>query len=381
MKKFYLVVSVFLVSLFLFPASSGAAADISQLQQIINVNVSGNGDSSVPAKLRLVVNQTGPVTYKSFVLPNPSRLVIDLSNTWIDASNAKLIQVNNEVVNQVRVHQNRPDTVRIVLDLENNVSADDYRITTSQDENNKSGRLVLDVGRIDQSAGNQPTSKTTKQATPPVLPSAPPAAFPEPKPIKFFDTPGIAGKVITLDPGHGGSDPGAIGPNKTMEANVALTVATELRKLLEQNGAKVVMTRSSDRDVFGPNASATQELQARCDIANQAKADLFLSIHANAFSNKNVGGTATYHYPKTTGDIRVAAYVQSELLKQTGLQDRGNNPARFYVLKHTDMPSALIELAFVSNPVEEKLLNDNNFIKKMALGIYNGLVKYFTVTE
>jgi N-acetylmuramoyl-L-alanine amidase len=122
-------------------------------------------------------------------------------------------------------------------------------------------------------------------------------------------------------------------------------------------------------------------LQARIDVANKAEANLFVSVHINAFTNPTAKGTSTYYYPKTTGDIRLARLIQAGMVGQIRLQDRGQFPARFYVLKHAEMPAALLEVAFVSNPAEEKQLNDAKFIKKAALGIYNGIAAYFTPAE
>lgn len=111
-----------------------------------------------------------------------------------------------------------------------------------------------------------------------------------------FQKHSLKGKVIVVDPGYGGSDTGAIGPDNTAEKSVTLTIARDLRKLLSDGGATVIMTRTSDRDVAYDGALDFQELQARVDIANQANADLFISIHADA-SAETVNGTATYFYP------------------------------------------------------------------------------------
>ena len=358
----------------MFPSNTNAAADLSKLNKITNVSVSNT--SSSPGQFSLVIDQNGAIAYKAFALTNPNRLIIDICNAWVPGvKQGEILVKDNDVVSRVRVHQNTPDNVRLVIDVKMPILKSDYRIRVSQGGAvlKKPGRLVLECG---------PERPASKAEQAPAKPSPEPSdPFPTPKPIKYYDKPGLAGKIIVLDPGHGGSDPGAIGLNNTYEANVTLNVASELRRLLEKNGTKVIMTRTTNRDVFGPNASATQELQARCDVAKEAKADLFVSIHTNSFSNRSVGGTSTYYYPKTTGDVRLADFIQKELSTQTCLLDRGTNPARFYVLKYADMPAVLLELAFISNPVEEKLLTDEEFIKKTALGIYNGLVKYYTVRQ
>lgn len=181
-------------------------------------------------------------------------------------------------------------------------------------------------------------------------------------------------KVIVVDPGHGGSDTGAIGPSNAAEKNVTLAIARDLRKLLSDEGATVIMTRTSDRDVAYKGTSDIDELQARVNIANQANADLFISIHADAFT-KYASGTATYFYPGSNDDL--ARLVQSSMVGQLELYDRGFQPSDYYVLKYTNMPAILTEVAFISNPKEENLLINRSFDKKAAFGIYTGIKKYF----
>lgn len=184
----------------------------------------------------------------------------------------------------------------------------------------------------------------------------------------------LEGKVIVVDPGHGGSDTGAIGPSHVVEKNVTLAIARDLRKLLSDGGAKVIMTRTSDQDVAAEGITDIDELQARVNIANQAKADLFISIHADAFT-EHVNGTATYFYPDSQDHL--ARLVQGSMVDQLKLFDRGVQSNDYFVLKYTNMPAILTEIAFISNPKEEKLLSSSSFDKKAALGIYNGIKEYF----
>jgi len=184
----------------------------------------------------------------------------------------------------------------------------------------------------------------------------------------------LKGKIIVVDPGHGGSDTGAIGPNNGAEKDITLSISRDLRKLLADEGANVIMTRTSDRDVASEGASDIEELQARVDIANKAKADLFVSIHADA-SPELVTGTTTYFYPGSSDYL--ARLVQTSLVSQIKLYDRGFQPNDYYVLKNTNMPAILTEAAFLSNPKEEKLLLSPSFNKKVAFGIYTGIQKYF----
>lgn len=188
---------------------------------------------------------------------------------------------------------------------------------------------------------------------------------------------GIKGKKITLDAGHGGSDPGAIGASGTREKDVTLKITKKVEELLKKKGAKVSMTRTDDKDVYGPNASDVQELQARVDVAEDNDADAFISIHINSSTNKNVGGFSSYYYPKTSNDARLAQAVQDRLVKNFGLDDLGIRKANFYVNKRCSIPSTLLELAFISNPKEEKLMKSNWYINKLAKSIAEGIEDYF----
>ena len=188
---------------------------------------------------------------------------------------------------------------------------------------------------------------------------------------------GLKGKKITLDAGHGGSDPGAIGASGTREKDVTLKITKKVQELLKKKGAKVSMTRTGDKDVYGPNASDVQELQARVDVAEDNDADAFISIHINSSTNKKVGGFSSYYYPKTSNDARLAQAVQDRLVKNFGLDDLGIRKANFYVNKRCTMPSTLLELAFISNPKEEKLMKSNWYINKLAKSIADGIEDYF----
>ena len=184
-----------------------------------------------------------------------------------------------------------------------------------------------------------------------------------------------------LDAGHGGNDAGAIGPTGVTEKSVTLRVALELEKLLKNEGATVIMTRTTDKVVSekGSKASDIEELQARCDVANREKADIFISIHCDSFTNPNAKGTTGYYYSKSETDAgkRLADAIRRGLCEQIKTPSRGTKPCNFYVVRHTDMPATLIELAFISNLEEEKLLNSDDGIKKAAQGIMDGIEDYF----
>ena len=154
---------------------------------------------------------------------------------------------------------------------------------------------------------------------------------------KFRTSGGLSGKIITLDAGHGGSDPGAIGSDGTKEKNITLAITKAVKELLEKKGAKVYMTRTTDVDVYGPNASDADELQARVNVGEKYNSDLFVSLHINSSVNKNVGGFSTYYYPKTSNDLRIAKSIQDQLTANFGVDDLGVRQANFYVIKRISM--------------------------------------------
>ena len=166
-----------------------------------------------------------------------------------------------------------------------------------------------------------------------------------------------------------------------MEKSVTLRVALKLQEMLEEAGAEVIMTRTTDRQVSykGDKASAIEELQARCNVANQAKADIFISIHADSFTNPAARGSTGYYYSKTEGQsaIRLADAIRRGICEQLRTPSRGTKPCDFYVVRHTDMAATLVELAFISNPDEEKLLDSDEGIEKAAQGIFDGIEDYF----
>lgn len=181
---------------------------------------------------------------------------------------------------------------------------------------------------------------------------------------------GIQGKVIVIDPGHGGVDPGAVG-KYTNEKTLTLDTSEELQALLKAAGATVIMTRTS-------NTSRKLELSERVAISQKYNPDVFISIHYNSGS-ETATGLETYYNTKNGNESQLAKYIQSELVKQTGMRDRGVDTAEFYVIKHNKMQSVLIELGFISNPKEEKLIASKAYQQKAARGILNGLNKFFNL--
>lgn len=188
----------------------------------------------------------------------------------------------------------------------------------------------------------------------------------------------VKNKIITIDPGHGGSDSGAVGHNGYTEKEGAFAISQKVASILNQSGAKVVMTRDSDVDVYGPNASARNELQARVDVGNNANSDIFVSIHCNAFVNPAANGTQTFYYGSSYQGQRLAQSIQEKMIEANGLRDRGISTCNFYVVKHSYMPAVLIETAFITNYDEEALLSDDEWQTIMAKAIAEGINEYFS---
>lgn len=342
-----LILSIMIIPQLAFAGSVSTPA-------LTNIRWSNHVDAATGAlTLRMVVDTTGPVQAVGKIeQASQPRLVVSIKNS--DASGLSSVDLDGKIANKIAV-VSASNSTKLVIDLANTVKNGDFRVFTlaSDAKNNKPYRVVVDINKS--------------------VPTAAVAAAT----MNYSFSPGLAHKLIVLDPGHGGSDSGAVGPGKTQEKDDTLAVAMKVKSLLEKGGAKVVMTRTTDVDVFGPNASGVDELGARCDVANTRKADLFLSIHCNSFTNASVNGAATYYYPKSDYDLMFAQALQNSYIQATGLQDRGTFQANFYVVKHTTMPAALIELAFISNPDEEKKLSDNQFQQTMAQGIAQGINSFF----
>jgi len=184
----------------------------------------------------------------------------------------------------------------------------------------------------------------------------------------------LAGLTIAVDPGHGGDprykgDPGAVGYN-LQEKNIVLDVGKRLQGKLEAVGAAVLMTRQDDSAV---------SLSERVDIANSNGANSFVSIHVNSFDGTGPNGTETYwNSLNSSADSKeLATEIQKELIQELGTRDRGVKEASFYVIKNTTMPSVLVEIAFISNPIEASKLADSAFREKAAEAIYQGILNFY----
>jgi len=278
---------------------------------------------------------------------NSSALLLDLKQTQL-GSIKKRIALDSKLAQSIELKQVGRGNGQMIIALAQPVSSLKYKMYTlpADRKTGKPFRVVVEIRKA------------------PV--------------IEGFSADNVNGKTIVLDPGHGGSDTGAVGPDGIMEKDVTLAVAMKVESLLSAAGAHVVMTREADCDVYGPGATDRQELQARVDVgANTPGADVFLSIHANAFTNQQAHGTAAYYYAKTDADGILAQSLQNRMVQYGGLYDRGVSEANFYVMKHSAMPASLVEMAFISNPNEQNLLASDDFQDKIAKGICLGLNDYF----
>lgn len=188
-------------------------------------------------------------------------------------------------------------------------------------------------------------------------------------------TDSIKGKVIVVDPGHGGYNAGAVGASgKTWEKTNVLFIAKDLKTMLEAAGATVIMTRETD---ISPESKTRNQLETRVHIANQANADLFVSIHNDANRDRNIVGTTTYYYGSAKGR-QLAESVQNSLVAALGSHDHGVKSSPYYVLRNTRMPAILVEVGFISNYWEEKRLADPAYRYKASQGIFEGTKRYFS---
>lgn len=193
--------------------------------------------------------------------------------------------------------------------------------------------------------------------------------FDEPIRRPFDPSKPLAGWIIAVDPGHGGTDPGARGYSGYLEKQVNLTVAQSIRNKLVAQGAQVIMTRSGDQTV---------SLGDRVKQALQGGADLFLSIHSDSYVTPSAMGSTGLYQIGRLEQAELARQIHAAYLMTTGRLNRSVKEQDLYVLRNTPLPSTLLELAFLSNPEEEKLLKDPLFHEKAAIGIVNGVVNYVT---
>lgn len=194
----------------------------------------------------------------------------------------------------------------------------------------------------------------------------------------------LSGKTIALDAGHGGPDGGASSKEGVIEKDINLAITLYLRDYLQQSGAVVVMTREEDKDLASPGTKGyskrkTEDLHNRADFIIDKKADLFLSVHLNSIPSQKWRGAQTFFYPNNKDNSNLAALIQSEFVKNLENTDRVAKQAdkTVYLLKTLSIPSVLVEVGFLSNPEEARLLNNEKYQQKIAASIYQGILRYY----
>lgn len=332
-----------------------------------------------PNAVKLVLKASGPFQYEWHRLKLPdTRFFLDIPKAVLSGPRQK-IQINDEWVDEIKVGQYQTEpipTVRVLVDLE---KAADTRLTCPADAPNT---LVLEVRYktvADDATGlNGVGLCGSLFPKPQGVPPTPTREGEDPVP-----DPSVAngnGRVICIDPGHGGSDCGALNRSLNIyEKDITLDISLRLRKLLAARGWHVVLTRSTDRDLTYPGSSASEELSARVRVAHAFHADLFVSIHCNASANPSASGSSTHYYKDS--DRILAGALHPRLLDSTGCPDRGIIRNRFYVLAHCKLPSVLIETAFISSPTDGRKLADADQRQKIAEAIADGVQVYIARTS
>lgn len=337
---------------------------------------------AAPDNTRVVFDVTSPVIHDIELLSGPDRVVIDLQNTKPFAELPQPV-LQDGYVRNIRHGQHR-DFLRVVLDLKKQARAKSFLLAPNKHYGH---RLVVDI------------YDTEKQQV--VIKEAAPA-------------PGHRDVVVAIDAGHGGEDPGAIGQRGTHEKTVVLQIAKKLAQAINrERGMRAVLTRTGD--YYLP-------LRKRVELARRHKADLFISIHADAFTNRRVSGSSVYvlsnrgasseharwlaeqenasdliggvslddkdsllasvlldlsQTASLEASIDVAEEVLAGLKKVGRVHKPGVESAGFAVLKSPDIPSLLVEAAFISNPQEEKKLNSSAYQRKLASAVAAGVRRYF----
>ncbi|SEU01942.1 N-acetylmuramoyl-L-alanine amidase [Salinibacillus kushneri] len=197
----------------------------------------------------------------------------------------------------------------------------------------------------------------------------------------------LSGKVVVLDPGHGGVDGGAVGKDDSLEKDIALSTVKYLRDYLQEAGALVYLTREGDYDLAaeetkGLSKRKSEDIRKRVQFVKEKNPDLFLSIHLNAIPQTRWSGAQTFYHPSVKKSAHLAKFIQSEIRRNLDNTTRKAQAVdNIYVLKNTGKPAALVEIGFLSNPHERDLLKTDDYQQKMAASIYEGILRYTTEEE
>jgi len=387
------------------------------------VGVEGARLWSGPEYTRVVVDVQAPVEHRVFALDDPHRLVIDLIDARLQGKLAKP-EAGDRVVAGLRSGIREGDDLRIVLDLKQQVRAKSFNLGP---EGSYGHRLVIDLspkaGSVVASTAASGSSSGGRKAGSAAVVEARTA----PAPIDLSSIspgdghPSIRGTapskrdlIIAVDAGHGGKDPGAVGGRGTHEKDITLAIARKLAKRIDAySGMRAVLVRDGDYYL---------RLRKRIEIARQHRADLFVSIHADAFTDPKVRGSSVFTLSSGGATSEAARWLaerenRADLIGGVDLQQRDDllasvllemsqnatielsgvaaakvlsklqrlgevhqqriQQAGFAVLKSPDIPSMLVETAFISNPDEEKRLLNPSYQDKLAQGILEGIVEYF----
>lgn len=194
----------------------------------------------------------------------------------------------------------------------------------------------------------------------------------------------LSGKIIIIDPGHGGIDGGAASKQGLLEKGVSLNISLILRDYLQESGALVIMTREEDRDlaessIRGVRNRKVDDLKRRVELINEVGGDLFVSLHLNAIPSPRWYGAQTFYNRTIVENEKVAKFIQEEIRTNLENTNRHAKPiGNVYLLKHAKIPGALVEVGFLSNPTEAELLNTEAYQQKIAASIYQGISRYYT---
>ncbi|MFJ5625119.1 N-acetylmuramoyl-L-alanine amidase CwlD [Peribacillus loiseleuriae] len=193
----------------------------------------------------------------------------------------------------------------------------------------------------------------------------------------------LSGKIIVLDAGHGGMDGGATAEN-VLEKEISLAVTLKIRDLLQEQGALVLMTRESDKDLAdegtkGVRNRKREDLHNRVAFINESNADLFLSIHLNSIPSKKWKGAQTFYTGRFEENKKVAKFIQTEIIRNLENTSReAKTINQVYIMSNAKKPGALVEIGFLSNNEERGNLIKESYQEKISAAVYNGVLRYFT---
>jgi N-acetylmuramoyl-L-alanine amidase len=354
----YLNIFLFLLCFLLGSFGISNAEDLSTVQNVFF--------KSSPNAVAVFVQIQGEPKFSYFRLED-GRIVLNIEQSRILKKGT--IMPSSNVVSNIHFAQNTPDMVRVVVGSDVKAS---YNISKVD------GGILISVGSSTPllSLANGITNEAPKLLPYNYVPEK--SQLVNSQNSQTNDnlyTPIKNAKLIVIDPGHGGSDPGCVA-NGVQEKIATLGVALHLKPILEKMGFKVIMTRETDRDVWGrPNMPGydtnESELQARVNIANENGAALFLSIHFNACADPSVHGTQVYYY--STQSYKYASTIINDISKVNPVYTDRPIRRSFWVIKYTTMPAILIETDFITNPAVASQVYNSDYQEKMAQAIAQGI--------